>query len=69
MPDEDERERDGTDGASLEDMLEVQTLMGWDGDRCLCPDCRCERFRDGSDAVQCEDCLRGRHAGDEGRIS
>ena len=55
---------DGEDGAHVEDMLAVETLMGWDGDRCLCPDCVCERFRDGADDIQCGPCLQGEHSGD-----
>ncbi len=61
MPDDDEREIDGEDGARGEDMLAVQTLMGWDGDRCLCQDCACERFRDGVDDSLCTACLAGDH--------
>jgi hypothetical protein len=61
MPDEDEPEIEGEDQASVEDMLQVETLMGWDGDRCECAECRCERFRDGSDATLCGPCLAGDH--------
>jgi hypothetical protein len=61
LPDEDELEIDGEDGARVEDALLVETLMGWDGDRCECPDCACERFRDGTDATLCAACLAGDH--------
>ena len=43
-------------------MLEIETLMGWDGDRCECTECRCERFRDGADDTLCRECLAGDHS-------
>lgn len=58
---EGEFEMDGEDQARVEDMLQVETLMGWDGDRCLCQDCACERFRDGADDTLCAACLVGDH--------
>ena len=58
MPDD----RGGLDGASVADMLEIETLMGWDGDRCECTECRCERFRDGADDTLCRECLAGDHS-------
>lgn len=68
MPDEGELEVDGADGganggdqAAVEDVLLVEALMGWDGDGCECPDCTCERFRDGADDTLCAACLAGDH--------
>ena len=58
--DDDEQEQDGEDGATVADMLEVETLMGWDGERCQCPH-GCERFADGSDDGWCEQCGKGDH--------
>ena len=55
MPDEDEL------GSSIEEVLHVDALMGWDGDPCACAECDCPRFRDGSDDVRCRDCAEGRH--------
>ncbi len=55
MPDEDEL------GPSVEDVLYVETLMGWDGDACRCLDCQCPRFLDGTDDEKCRDCFEGRH--------
>jgi hypothetical protein len=43
------------------DTLLVDTLMGWDGDPCLCIECACPRFRDGTDDGRCPDCRAGRH--------
>lgn len=61
MPDEDEVEIDGEDQVHVEDMLAVETLMGWDGDRCQCQVCACERFIDGADERLCAACLAGDH--------
>lgn len=63
---EDELQIDGEDQARVEDMLLVETLMGWDGDRCRCPDCRCERFLDGTHETLCAACLAGDHWRDDG---
>ena len=57
----DEMEIDGEDGASVEDVLLVETLMGWDGDPCRCPACACPRFLDGTDDTLCAACLAGDH--------
>jgi len=59
-------ERDGEDQAHVEDMLEIETLMGWDGDRCRCTVCVCQRFLDGSDNEWCPECLAGDHSGTHG---
>ncbi|HUG30458.1 MAG TPA: hypothetical protein VMQ65_08110 [Candidatus Limnocylindria bacterium] len=56
MPDD-----DAFDSPGIADVLLVETLMGWDGDRCECVDCRCERFRDGSDDTLCAACREGDH--------
>jgi hypothetical protein len=61
LPDEDEIEHD-----RVEDVLLVEALMGWDGDRCECDECDCPRFRDAADDVRCGDCRVGRHWTDAG---
>jgi hypothetical protein len=64
LPDDDELEQADDDlldpNASPEDVLHVEALMGWDGDGCMCTDCVCPRFRDGS-TEQCQDCRTERH--------
>ena len=55
MPDD----RDPFDSPGIADVLLVETLMGWDGDRCEYAECRCERFRDGADDTLCKECLAG----------
>jgi hypothetical protein len=60
LPDAGELEMDGEDQEGVDEMLQVETLMGWDGDRCTCVDCRCERFRDGEDP-RCLQCQAGEH--------
>lgn len=55
MPDEDDL------GDQVEDVLMVEALMGWDGDRCECVECDCPRFRDTADDIRCGDCREGRH--------
>jgi hypothetical protein len=64
LPDE-----DGEDGGLLQELGElaneailVETLMGWDGDPCLCQTCDCPRFRDRGDSTHCPDCCAGRHS-------
>ena len=63
MADEHEREHeiDGVDGAHVADMLDIQVLMGWDGDRCECLVCHCQRFFDGAEDRLCDPCREGRH--------
>jgi hypothetical protein len=61
LPDEDELEIDGDGPALVEDALLVETLMGWDGDPCLCPECACARFRDAPDDLRCAECRADRH--------
>lgn len=61
LPDEDELEIDGSDGESVDDVLIVEALMGWDGDRCRCEECLCPRYLDGTDPDRCSDCVEGRH--------
>jgi hypothetical protein len=39
----------------------TDTLMGWEGDVCECPDCDCRRFQDGSDDRRCPPCRVGEH--------
>ena len=55
MADEDELEH------LVQDALETDTLMGWDGAPCLCTACECPRFRDGSDPTRCPQCSLGDH--------
>ena len=57
MPDEDELDHESL----VEDALLVDTLMGWDGDRCECVECDCPRFQDTVDDKRCGDCREGRH--------
>ena len=57
MPDEDELDHERL----VEDALLVDTLMGWDGDRCACAECDCPRFQDTADDTRCGDCREGRH--------
>ena len=43
------------------DALATDALMGWDGAPCLCTDCDCLRFRDGTDPTRCPQCQVGDH--------
>ena len=61
MPDEDEGLLEQL-GELATEAIEVETLMGWDGDPCLCQACTCERFRDSDDDGRCPDCRAGKHA-------
>jgi hypothetical protein len=61
LPDEGELEAGGEDQGLVDDALLVETLMGWDGDRCECAACPCPRFRDGADDTLCGPCLAGDH--------
>jgi hypothetical protein len=61
LSDEDELENDAAIGPSIDDILLVDTLMGWDGEACRCPECVCPRFVDGSNVVLCASCLAGDH--------
>ncbi len=62
MPDEDELGgEDELEVDPAEDVLLVEALMGWDGDRCECAECDCPYFRDGADDIRCPDCREGRH--------
>ena len=45
----------------------VETLMGWDGDPCLCRECDCPRFRDMRDSTACSECSCARHSGPAGQ--
>jgi hypothetical protein len=40
--------------------IAVETLMGWDGDKCECA-CQCPRFQDQSDDRRCTPCIEGEH--------
>jgi len=55
LPDEDEL------GHLVDEELQTETLMGWDGDPCECTECRCERFRGGEDDGLCPECRGGDH--------
>ena len=61
MPDDEELELDGGEQARIEEALLVDTLMGWDGDRCRCAECVCPRFLDGSNDTLCPECFAGDH--------
>jgi hypothetical protein len=56
---EDELEIDQT-SEEREDVLLVETLMGWDGDPCEC-DCGCRRPVDDAGFDRCAPCREGRH--------
>ena len=45
----------------VDDALATDALMGWDGAPCLCPECACPRFRDGTDPLRCPHCHAGDH--------
>ena len=59
LPDDDDRLDEL--GDSVEDVLDVETLLGWDGDPCECSECECPRFRDGAEGARCPDCRAGSH--------
>ena len=61
LSDEERLEIDSAGAALVEDVLLVEALMDWDGDRCACPDCTCQRLRDGADLTLCAACLAGDH--------
>ena len=66
MPDEDEGLLEQL-GDLANDAILVETLMGWDGDPCLCEHCDCPRFRDGG-ITDCPECAAGRHFHERGGL-
>ena len=57
MSDEDENVFEIDDAANE---IAVETLTGWDGDKCDCA-CDCPRVRDQPDDPRCTPCIEGRH--------
>ena len=60
MPDEDDGLLEELGELANEAIL-VKTLMGWDGDRCECPACACERFPFGTNGTMCAECIARDH--------
>ena len=60
MPDDDDLLEEL--GEQAEEALLVETLMGWDGDFCLCTECVCQRFRDDAPDGLCDPCRAGDHS-------
>jgi hypothetical protein len=54
-------EQEQLESDSSDEVLQVEALMGWDGDRCACDECDCPRFKDGEDDGRCNECRGGRH--------
>jgi hypothetical protein len=59
LSDEDEGGEDEREDL-VHDALQVEALMGWDGDPCECT-CGCKRFRAGDDDGLCPECRLGDH--------
>lgn len=62
MPDDEDEGLLDELGELANEAILVETLMGWDGDRCRCEDCFCSEFLDGDPGPQCAACRKGDHS-------